>query len=82
MEFKIDLSEKEIILLASSVRQNDAVSIVVEKIKDCLAEKETEIFQMQSLIYECENSPEEIVLKNEPLEDTGGSICKTDFEDM
>ena len=82
MEFKIDLSEKEIILLASSVRQNDAVSIVVEKIKDCLAEKETEIFQMQSLIYECENSPEEIVLKNGPLEDTGGSICKTDFEDM
>ncbi|MGN0730355.1 MAG: hypothetical protein ACI4MA_00430 [Treponema sp.] len=74
MEFKIDLSEKEIILLASSVRQNDAVSIVVEKIKDCLAEKETEIFQMQSLIYECENSPEEIVLQNEPLEDSGGTI--------
>lgn len=82
MEFKIDLSEKEIILLASSVRQNDAVSIVVEKIKDCLAEKETEIFQMQSLIYECENSPEEIVLQDEPMENTRDSICKTDFEDM
>lgn len=82
MEFKIDLSEKEIILLASSVRQNDAVSIVVEKIKDNLAEKETEIFQIQSLIYECENSPEEIVLQDESLEDTSVSICKTDFEDM